>query len=203
MKRHLLSWLVLLLAVLVLPTAALAKGADSATLNGPNLKKAGIVLKGSGEPGSGQQLGIIAEQSGLFPQVFGQSPNPLIKGLPKGADLGPKYTIKWRFPGPNGTHGTVVQDVYPYATPDPITYVKPGQPVFNGQETLGGWFQTPFAFKQSLVAAGLPTSAPGGGGFFDFDLTTIGLAMALAAALALSVIMALRYRRRPRPLPTT
>lgn len=201
MKRHVLTWLVLAAAALALPTAALAKGADEAALQGPGLKKAGIILKGNGEPGSGQQLGILAEQSGLFPQVFGQSPDPLLQAAPKG-DLGPKYTVKWRFPGPNGAHGTVVQDVYPYATPDPITYVKPGQPVFDGQTTLGGWFQTPVAFKQSLVSAGLPATAPGGGGF-GVDLTTIGLAAALAAALALSVIMALRFRRRPRPLPTT
>ena len=105
-------------------------------------------------------------------------------------------------PGPSGTKSTIVQTVYPYAKPDPLTYLKPGQTFFDGQTTLGGWYQTPVRLKSDLVAIGIPATAPGGGGF-SVDLTTIGLAAALAAALALSVIMALRFRRRPRPLPTT
>jgi len=201
MKRHLLTWLVLLLAALALPAAALAKGAESATLSGSGLKKAGILIKGNGEPGSGTPLGQLAEESGFFPEVFGQSPDPLLKTAPKG-DLGPSYTLSYVMPGPNGVKSTIVQTVYPYAKPDPLTYVKPGQTFFDGQKTLGGWFQTPVRLKQDLVSIGLPATAPGGGGF-GIDLTTIGMAAALAAALALSAIMALRFRRRPRPLPTT
>ena len=201
MKRHLLTWLVLFLAAVALPTAALAKGAESATLSGPGLKKAGILITGGGEPGSGTPLSQLADEAGFFPQVFGQSPDPLLTAAPKGP-LGPAYTIGWVMPGPSGTKSTIVQTVYPYAKPDPLTYLKPGQTFFDGQTTLGGWYQTPVRLKSDLVAIGIPATAPGGGGF-SVDLTTIGLAAALAAALALSVIMALRFRRRPRPLPTT
>ena len=197
MRRHLLSWLVLLLAALVLPTAALAKGAESATLNGPGLEKTGILIKGNGEPGSGTPLGQLADEAGFFAAVFGQSPDPLLKTQPKG-DLGPKYTMRWVLPGPTGK-STIMQTIYPYAKPGPLTYVKPGQTFFDGQKTLGGWFQSPAVLKETLVSTGLPATAPGGGGF-GVDLTTIGTAVALAAALALSVLMALRFRRRPRPV---
>src|SRR6266498_4215723 len=67
------------------PTAALAKGASAATIdgsgpggpgNGPN---GPIILRGDGEPGSGTDLGTLADLSGVFPAMFGQSPDPMLE----------------------------------------------------------------------------------------------------------------------------
>ena len=42
-------------------------------------------------------MGTLTEQTGIFPAVFGQTPDPMQKERPKG-DLGPKYTITWTVP---------------------------------------------------------------------------------------------------------
>src|SRR6266511_210530 len=98
------------------PTAALAKGASAGTIDG-------------GEPGSGTDLGTLADLSGLFPAMFGQSPDPMLDASPTPAErLGPRYTITWTIPDGIGTAKKVRQDVYPYAAGAPVTYTKPGQP---------------------------------------------------------------------------
>ena len=53
---------------------------------------------------------------------------------------------------------TITQDVYPYASSGPVTYLAPGQPIFDMQ-TRGGWFQAGPDLKETLVAAGLPETA--------------------------------------------
>src|SRR6266581_6632960 len=102
------------------PTAALAKGASAATIdgsgpggpgNGPN---GPITLRGDGEPGSGTALGTLAELSGLFPAMVGQSPDPMLEVAPT-TWLGPRYTITWTIPDGSGTAKAIRQDVYPYA----------------------------------------------------------------------------------------
>src|SRR6266704_4237053 len=77
-----------LVLLALVPTAALAKGASAATIdgggpggpgNGPN---GPITLRGDGEPGSGTDLGTLADLSGLFPAMFGQSPDPMLEASP-------------------------------------------------------------------------------------------------------------------------
>ena len=63
-------------------------------------------------------------------------------------------------PGPNGTSSRIVQLVYPYAKPAALTYMKAGQPVWEGQTTYGGWFRATTGLKQMLVRAGLPAKMP-------------------------------------------
>jgi len=148
------------------PTAALAKGASAATIdgggpggpgNGPN---GPIVLRGDGEPGSGTDLGTLADLSGLFPAMFGQSPDPMLDASPTPAGrLGPRYTITWTIPDGGGTAKKVRQDVYPYAAGAPVTYTKPGQPVFD-QATRGGWYKAQDSLREKLIELGLPDKAP-------------------------------------------
>jgi hypothetical protein len=152
--------------MLAVPAAALAKGASAATIdgsgpggpgNGPN---GPITLRGDGEPGSGTDLGTLAELSGLFPAMFGQSPDPMLDAAPT-KQLGPHYTITWTIPDGSGTAKNIRQDVYPYAAGGPVTYTKPGQPVFD-QTTRGGWYKASDALRQHLIALGLPGKAPAG-----------------------------------------
>jgi hypothetical protein len=167
MKRRILVLAALAAALTLLalaPTAALAKGASAATIdgsgpggpgNGPN---GPIVLRGDGEPGSGTDLGTLADLSGLFPAMFGQSPDPMLEASPTNR-LGPRYTITWTIPDGSGTAKKVRQDVYPYAAGGPVTYTKPGQPVFD-QSTRGGWYQASDDLRQHLISLGLPNRAP-------------------------------------------
>ena len=140
-------------AALLVPAAALAKGPSQATISGPGLGN----VKFSGGEVEGSPLMQFAEHTGFFPAVFTQQPDPMLSGRPHVA-LGPKYTIRYVVPGPNGGTFRLTQDAYPYAAGGSVTYMKPGQRVF-AFTTRGGWYRDP-ALKQTLVERGLPARAP-------------------------------------------
>ena len=186
MKRLIL---VLALAVLIMPSQALGKGPSAATMEGPG---GGGGITFSGDEGSGP-LGNLTQQSGWFAQAFPQESEPCCR--PKGG-LGPKYTVTYTVPTDMNRTVTIRQDIYPYAKSGPVTYMAPGQPIFD-METPGGWFQAGPDLKETLVAAGLPETAPGGSSDdTSFPTTTISL---LAFALLLAGATALLLRRRARP----
>jgi hypothetical protein len=184
--------LTLVIAALVLPATALGKGPTAATMDGPGGGGA-ITFGGDGESG-GTPLGDLTQQSGLFPAVFGQEPNPMLASRPKG-DLGPKHTITYTVPGPNNEIFRIRQDVYPYANPAPVTYMEPGQKIFD-METRGGWFQAGPELKETLVSAGLPSNPSASGSERAFPTGIAGL---LAAVLVLTAATAIVFRRRTRP----
>lgn len=186
------------LAAVVFPTAALAKGASEATIVGPGLS-APIELSASGGSESSGELGNIAMSAGFFPAVFAQTPDPMLDERPEGA-LGPKYTVTYVMPGPNNQRSELVQDIYPYAQPDPVTYTQPGQRYWTTQRTRGGWYVATFEpLKEQLVAAGLPATAPTVGGSDDdgFPWVVIGVIAAAAALIGAAVVATLHGRRRP------
>ena len=74
--------------------------------------------------GNGTPLGALVDLGGFFPQMYGQTPDPTLRAQPKGT-LGPRYKVVYVVPGPNGIQSRVVQYVYPYAKPVPLTYMKP------------------------------------------------------------------------------
>lgn len=190
---------------LAVATTAQAKGPIAATIDGPGTG-GGISLGGNGEPGSGAPLGNLSDQAGLFPAAFGQTPDPMLAGRPKG-DLGPRYMITYRLPGPNGEESSIRQDLYPYAAGGPLTYTRPGQRFFGTESTRGGWYRGTAGLTQTLVKAGLPehegaravsrpvpVSANEGTGLSDFWPVVVAvLLIALAPALALLA----RVRERP------
>ena len=192
--KHVLFALVV--AVLCLPTTALGKGASEASLEGPGI--GAIAFTGDGASG-GMQLSALADQSGLYPAIFAQEPSPMLASRPKG-DLGPKYTIAWTVPTSSTDADKIRQDVYPYAKPAPVTYMAPGQKVFD-RETTGGWFQADSRLRETLVSAGLPARAPAGSsGDSSFRIDLIGL---LAGALLLATGATFVVRRRMRPAQAT
>ncbi len=189
MKRLLL---LLAVAALALPTAAIAKGPDEATITGPGLAKA-ITITGAEELGS--PIMTFAEATGFFPAVFGQDFNPMLPSRPKG-DLGPKYTIDYNVPGGNGTSFSLSQDLYPYAQPHAVTYTKPGQQIFD-METAGGWFSHA-TLKDQLVALGLPETAAAAeeassAGFFSTGRLGV-LAFVLLLVGGSTLVMRRRFR---------
>jgi hypothetical protein len=194
MKRALLT---LTIAALVLPATALAKGPSAATVDGPGAGGGGITFGSDGGPPDAGPLGALAEHSGLYPAVFAQEPDPMLATRPRG-ELGPKYTITWTVPGPNNETWKLHQDVYPYAKPAPVTYMEPGQPVY-ADKTRGGWFQAGPELKETLVAAGLPSSAAGASsGSSDFPTALVSVLTAfLLFAMATALIIHRRTRTRP------
>jgi hypothetical protein len=207
MKR--LALLGMLVGAMILATPAQAKGPVAATIDGPGTG-GGISLGGNGEPGSGAPLGNLSDQAGLFPAAFGQTPDPMLAERPKG-DLGPRYTVTYRLPGPNGGESTIRQDLYPYARNGPVTYTAPGQRFFGTERTRGGWFQASPELKDTLVKAGLPARAggqpaaapgPSSSGDDATGLADLWPAFGAALVLGLTALVSVLVRRRERAATT-
>jgi hypothetical protein len=187
MRRILLLAALATLATLAATAPAAAKGPSTASITGPGLDRA-LPVKGEGESGTGTPLGSLVQLGGFFPQVFQEFPDPTTRTRPT-ADLGPRYQVAYRVPGPSGT-GTIVQDLYPYAKPSPVTYVRGGQRFWTDNRTYGGWFVSNAGLKTALVEAGLPESPPAsGGGSFPWAWSGAG-----AIAFVLLLFLALRGR---------
>lgn len=184
--------LAILATALLIPSAALAKGPSDASISGPGLGKT-LAIRGEGET-QNTALGQLTLNAGFFPAAFGQQPNPMLPGRP--ADrLGPKYTIRYLVPG-GGEPGHVqkfhiTQDLYPYAAGGAVTYMKPGQKIFDFT-TRGGWFRGGLALKQTLVHNGLPARAPSA----SSSSRNLALLVAAPAVLLLGAGAALVARRR-------
>jgi hypothetical protein len=185
MKRFLF---VLAAAALFAP-AALAKGPSQATISGPGLGKAVSV---NGTEGSGA-LGNLTQYAGFFPAAFSQSPDPMLPAKPTGK-LGPRYTIRYVVPAGGSVRFRLTQDLYPYAKGGAVTYMKPGQRIFDSR-TKGGWYPGGTALKDTLVRAGLPKSAPRGSSSTNLGLVA-GIGIPGAMALAGAAFLVARRRSR-------
>lgn len=184
----------LAIAALVLPATAFGKGPSAATIDGPG-GGGGFTIRGCCSPGTPAMN--LAEHAGFFPAVFRAEPDPMLDRRPTG-DLGPKYTITYTVPGPNNETWRIRQDVYPYAKPAPVTYMPPGQEIFETQGTRGGWFQAGPQLKDTLVAAGLPETAPTAGSTDGTSFPTTAVSLLVFALLFFSA-GAVLLRRRARP----
>jgi hypothetical protein len=197
---------------LAVPASALAGAPTHATIEGPGLDGS-VLIPGVGDPNSNTPLGRVLRFSGFFPSVFKQSPDPMLDTQPADA-LGPRYTIRYVWPGPHEGVSVIYQHVYPYAKPYPVTYTKPGQPLWgapspeaparpDGQHTFGGWYVSTGELKLALEAVGLsatPSSSDSGLGSGTPQL--IGLVGGIAAAVAALGLALVAHRRKIRPAPT-
>jgi hypothetical protein len=141
-------------AALLVAGSASAKGPESASLTGPGLGDRTLAVAGQGEMGPGTPLGALVDAGGFFAQMYGEAPDPTTKVRPPGT-LGPRYRVTYVVPGPNGIRSRVVQYVYPFAKPVPVTYMKPGQPFWGDKRAHGGWFRSSTELRRALVQAGL------------------------------------------------
>jgi hypothetical protein len=187
MRRFLLLATAGVLGALVATSPAAAKGPSTASLTGPGLDHA-LPVKGEGEAGTGTPLGSLVQLGGFFPQVFLEAPDPTTRTRPAG-NLGPRYRIEYRVPGPNGNGNKLVQDVYPYAK-TPVTYMSPNQRFWRVDHTHGGWFVAGPGLKAALIAAGLPESPPAAASGGSFPWTWM-----VAGVLAVLVLLAVVLRR--------
>lgn len=151
--------------------------------------------------------------SGFFPAVFKQNPDPMLDTNPA-VTLGPRYTIRYVWPGPEGT-SVIYQDVYPNAKPYPVTDTKAGQPLWgavspdaaaspDGQHTYGGWYARTVELKRTLEHIGVSATTPSSGtdGFWSSTGQLIGLFGGIAAAaLAAFGLVLVARRRKVQPTP--
>lgn len=195
MKRILV---VLAIAALAIPTAASAKGPASASIEGPGIGR-GINVPGAGEY-VGTPLGDLAHYAGFFPAVFGgETQDPMSNDRPEG-DLGPRYTVTYSLPTGEETV-EIRQDMYPYANP-PVTYTEPGQKVYDGRETRGGWYTAGIpALRVRLIEAHLLPSTPPAGARPIDEVALLSTEKLLAIAGAMGLVLAgtaVVLRRRTR-----
>jgi LPXTG-motif cell wall-anchored protein len=187
-----LTFVAAIAAALLVPAVASAKGPTSASISGPGFAKK-ITVRNDGSGGT--PGGDLTQQAGFFPAAFGQTPDPMLHRRP--AHLGPRYTILWNVPG--GTVFHVRQEVYPYAHGGAVTYMKPGQPIFD-MTTRGGWYRDP-QLKRTLVGLGLAKGAPDTG---SGDATSWFLVGGLlAGAVLVATVVALWRRQRGQRSPST
>jgi hypothetical protein len=187
MKPRALAVLALAVLLLAVPTAAQAKGATGATIDGGGpggLPGGPITLGGDGEPGSSTDLGMLAQGTGLYAVVFGGDPGAVLKAAPT-ERLGPRYAITWTFPDPaGGKDRKVRQRVWPYAAGGPVTFTPAGQPVLD-TTTTGGWYQGFDGPRVQLIELGLPNRKP------------------LAPAATATPVQAAPAAASPQPAPAT
>jgi hypothetical protein len=162
MKPRALAVLTLAVLLLAVPTAAQAKGATGATIDGGGpggLPGGPITLGGDGEPGSSTDLGMLAQGTGLYATVFGGDPGAVLGAAPTDR-LGPAYTITWRFPDPaGGKDRKLRQRVWPYAAGGPVSFTPAGQAVLD-TTSIGGWYQGFDGLRAQLIELGLPNRKP-------------------------------------------
>ena len=191
MKRSLLAAAAV---ALVAAGTAQAKGPSKAEVSGPGLKNT-IVLRGD-ESGPSTPLGSFADGIGFYQAAYDQQPSQMLARRPQ-KKLGPKYRVTYTVPGPGGM-SVLRQDVYPYAKPNPVAYMRPGQTFFGDMKSHGGWFVASPDVKSTLVTAGLPRHAPSSSSA-GFGVSSAWGVAAFAGALALlAVAGAVRVRRSRR-----
>jgi hypothetical protein len=182
--------------------SAIAKGPSRAVIEGPGISSP-IALPGPNEATIGPELAALVMDSGLFTGLWCRTCDGRLRHSPS-EQLGPRYTITYAMTMTSGK-GTrsnpVVQYVFPYAVPDPVTYVPAGQR-FSMRATLGGWFIAGPKLRR-LMDLGVPTEASAhpargdGANEGGISMRTVLPITAAAVVLAALVLVTRRMRRRP------
>jgi hypothetical protein len=193
-------------AIFAVPSA-FAKGPSQGVITGPGLAHP-INLREPGSATIGLDLANVVMQSGFFVGTFGGTLHlhGNLAHRPAGS-LGPRYTITYMMALPGRPSSDIVQYVFPYAEPHPITYMPPNQKYWGSNETEGAWYAAPVRFRQTLVRLGLPAtplsggqSSAGGGNAGNSSSNVPGSSLAvplwIAAALLVVLLAAMLTRRR-------
>jgi hypothetical protein len=208
-------WMPFVVAAVVVAGSgtAYAKGPNGGEITGDGLRAPIPLTRGEGDP-AGDRL---IEDAGFFALAFSQVPDPTESSWPPG-ELGPKLTITWTLSAGPGSN-IVREDVYPYAENGPVTFMAPGQAVYD-QPVQGGWYRAAPSLVTSLQTLGVPTQpvleqriraahAPPEPARAPMDRDrgvpwlAIGGSLVLVLALALLAAVTLIVRRRHSMVPST
>jgi hypothetical protein len=132
--------------VLAWPGVAHAKGPQSAELEADGLV---YPINVSGPEGGSSDFGQLVDQSGFFPALFGQTPDPMLDAAPT-TDLGPAYVLTWRMPSPTDTPDVIRMTLYLDAAGGPLTYTEAGQLFYGTEHARGGWYKAPAALAATI-----------------------------------------------------
>ena len=195
------------------PAASAKLGFDQVTLTGPGLRSP-VQLRP--DPEDFADVMVVVEHSGFYKQLACQRCASRMT-VPWPDDLGPRYVLTYAMPssfGPNDevlTRDLVVQYVYPYAEPDPVTFMPPDQQSPGGWKSVGGWFVADQALTRELEVFG--ARAPRNEGISDpaadqvagRQFITASTVLVALVAVVILASLARRQRRRgdldqPRPV---
>jgi hypothetical protein len=149
-----------LIATAYAAAPALAKGPSQGVITGSLLANP-IRLREPGSPTIGPDLARVVTQSGFFAGVWGVNDSHGSLAHRPAGSLGPRYTITYKMAIPERPTSDIVQYVFPYAEPQPITYIPRNQTYWGRSKTVGGWYAAPLGFKRTLIGLGLPAAATG------------------------------------------
>jgi hypothetical protein len=135
---------------------AMAKGPSQGVITGPGLEDP-IRLREPGATTTGFNFERLVERSGFFVGLWGAHDRGRLAGRPPG-NLGPRYTITYAMGSPRRHPDRIIQYVFPFAEPQPITYVPANQTYWGSSETVGAWFAARIGFTRTLLRLGLPAS---------------------------------------------
>jgi hypothetical protein len=191
------------LLIVVIAQPAVAKGPTRAVIRGPGLEQP-IVLTWK-RPSPNDAFADLVARSGIFAGLWCASCRGAVAERPAGS-LGPRFTIAYALPLETMHRSRVdhvVQFAYPFAEPDPVTFVRRGQP-FYGETTVGGWFVARPSLRGVLRTLGLSsTPAVMGDGSVTAVAsatpstgTSMGAVGALATIVVLGAVFAVVSRRR-------
>ena len=147
-----------IILVTALSGAALAKGPSQAVIEGPGLAHP-VPLRDPSSPTIGPDLASMIQESGFWEQLWCRHCRSR-SARPAGV-LGPRYTVEYTMTLEGQPSSHLIQYVYPYADPRPVTSMPAGQPYWTrGQRTAGGWYVARPRLRQLLIGIGLPQTAP-------------------------------------------
>ena len=121
--------------VVLTASPVFAKGPSQAVLEGPGLTSP-VSLRSPGQRTIGPALATMFQESGLFDGLYGTGSGSKVT-RPPCSQLGPRFTVTYTLGGP-GRDSTIVQYIYPYATPGPVTHIHPDQPLLD--RSKDGWW---------------------------------------------------------------
>ncbi len=198
---------VAVVVVILAAPSAFAKGPSQGVITGPGLARP-LTLREPGSTTIGPDLANVVMQTGFFVGTFGGTLHlhGNLAHRPAGS-LGPRYTITYTMALPDRHSSQIVQYVYPYAEPKPITYMPRNQKYWGSNKTVGAWYAAHVGFRRTLVRLGLPATplsgaqSPAVGSDAGSPLGTVpggSLAMPLWIAAALVVVMIAAFLTRRR-----
>ena len=181
---------------------ATAKGPSQGIITGPGLAGP-IRLREPGARPIGADLARVVNLSGFFVGAWGDHDQHRLAQRPVGY-LGPRYTITYSMGLSDRDSDKIVQYVYPFAEPVPITHMPPKQTYWDNYETVGAWYAARIGLRKTLIGLGLPApiaalrSAGTGTATalvapHEGSIPTGFLAASLAAVLAFAVIVMRRH----------
>jgi hypothetical protein len=144
------------LALTFVAAPASAKGASKIVIQGPGLVHP--ITVEPGESTSTDQLWPLMTDSRFFLGLCHgrcESKSRLARRPSQG--LGPRYTLTYTMDLDVTPH-EVVQYVFPYAQPNPVTYMPARQTFLQHHKTGGGWFLAPQRLERELITLGLPAT---------------------------------------------